>query len=191
MTDNTPAEQEAGAARPADDHDIKDVRELTEGAALASFDQLHLGEHYIAAFNDMAYKGMSLSLAATKHSIRVDNLTRAFDRPQVRRVYNQILKGIRNGAGMQAYIRNLELSQTSNSDHVKADLNKWIAGVDGIAALKRVEGRIHHQHSFGGFDYDEDEPVDVTPEDSQSPADDAGSSIKQGQSGKGGTHDCE
>ncbi len=191
MTDNTPAEQEEGAALPP--ADIGDTTALTEGEAppLITFEGLGLGKNTVRALEAMAYEGMSSHLAAQREGIRIDNFNRTFSKPHVRRVYNQIVKAIRDNAGAQAYLRNVNLSQTSQSDHVKADLNKWIAGVDGIAAVKRVEGRMHHQHSFGGFDYDEDEPVDVTPEDNQSPADDAPNPTKQGQSGEGGTHDVE
>jgi hypothetical protein len=113
----------------------------------------------------MAYEGLSLHLAAKQHKIRPDNFTRTFNIPAVRRVYNQLVKSIRDNAGQQAYVRMVNLSQTSQSDHVKLEANKWIAGVDGIAALKRVEGRMQHSHTFGGFDYPEPDTVDVTPLD--------------------------
>ncbi|WP_120636036.1 hypothetical protein [Ruegeria sp. EL01] len=176
MTDNTPAEQEEGEALPPAD---------------ISFHDIGLHPQSVKALEAMAYEGMSLHLAAKREGIRPDNFARTFNKPHIRRVYNQVVKAIRDNAAAQAYVRNVNLAQSSNSDHVKADLNKWIAGVDGIAAVKRVEGRMHHQHSFGGFDYDDDEPVDVTPEDTQSPADDGASPIEQGVSGDGGTHDVE
>lgn len=133
-----------------------------EAPQTPTFQDTGIQDHYSEAFEDMAYRGIPLPLAAKHHKIRPDNLTRAFNRPAVRAVYNQIVKSIREGAGVQAYLRNVELSVSSSSDHVKADLNKWIAGVDGIAALKRVEGRMHHTHSFDGFEYP---TLDVTPAD--------------------------
>lgn len=176
MTDNTPEPQEEGAALPP---------------AEISFRGLGLGKKTVRALEAMAYEGMSAHLAAQREGIRIDNFNRTFGKPHVRRVYNQVVKTIRDNAAVQAYLRNVSLSQTSQSDHVKADLNKWIAGVDGIAAVKRVEGRMHHQHSFGGFEFDEPEPIDVTPEDTQSPALDVSEPYKQGVSGDGGTHDGE
>ncbi|WP_065331239.1 hypothetical protein [Tritonibacter mobilis] len=140
-----------------------------EGAALPpaqiTFEGLNLHPQTIRALEAMAYEGLSLHLAAKKENIRPDNFTRAFNRPEVRRVYNQIVKAIKDNAATQAYVRNVNLAQSSNSDHVRADLNKWIAGVDGIAAVKRVEGKMHHTHAFGGFEYDEPEAVDITPEE--------------------------
>lgn len=146
----------------------------SEGGApqVLSFRDVCTSEEYAQAFEEMAYEGKPIALAAKHHKIRTDNLTRAFNRPKIRKVYNQIVKSIKEGAGVQAYIRNIDLSVNSASDHVKADLNKWIAGVDGIAALKRVEGRMHHTHSFDGFEYpDEEPPIDITP-DAQSDAED-------------------
>jgi hypothetical protein len=150
MTDNTPAPIEEGAALPPSD---------------VTFDGLKLSEHYVEALEAMAYEGLSLHLAAKKANIRPDNFSRTFNNPAVRRVYNQLLKSIRDNAGQQAYVRMVNLAQTSSSDHVRLEANKWIAGVDGIAALKRVEGRMQHSHTFGGFEYPEPEPVDVTPDD--------------------------
>lgn len=115
---------------------------------------LRLGAKSTKAIEDMAYRGMPLTVAADTHKIRRDHLTRTFNRPEVRAVYNQIVKSIREGAAVQAYLRNVELSHAATSENVRLEANKWIAGVDGIAALKRVEGRMHHSHTFEGFDYD-------------------------------------
>lgn len=118
-----------------------------------SFKGLGLAARTVRALDDMAYRGVPLPHAADTHGIRRDNLTRSFSSPQVRAVYNQIVKSIREGAAVQAYLRNVELAHTASSENVKLEANKWIAGVDGIAALKRVEGRMHHQHSFAGFEF--------------------------------------
>lgn len=150
MTDDTPALVEEGAALPPAD---------------ITFEGLGLGKSSVEALEAMAYEGLSLHLAAKQHKIRTDNFTRTFNNPRVRRVYNQVVKAIRDNAGQQAYVRMVNLSQTSSSDHVKLEANKWIAGVDGIAALKRVEGRMQHTHAFAGFDYPEPDTVDVTPTD--------------------------
>jgi hypothetical protein len=143
-------------------NNTKEINHI-EGEALPSFEGTGLADNTVKALEEMAFEGKSLSLAAKANNIRTDNLTRTFNKPHIRHVYNQLVKTIKENAGMQAYIRNIQLSQTSGSDHVRADLNKWIAGVDGIAALKRVEGKFSHTHAFGGFDYPDPEPIDVTP----------------------------
>lgn len=138
-----------------------------------SFKGLGLAARTVKALDDMAYRGVPLPHAADAHNIRRDNLSRSFNSPQVRAVYNQIVKSIREGAAVQAYLRNVELAHTASSENVRLEANKWIAGVDGIAALKRVEGRMHHQHSFGGFDYSTATTIDGHATDTPSDGDDA------------------
>lgn len=151
-----------------DNHKLPSPPDM-EGAALppvdVSFEGLGLGEKTVTALEAMAYEGISLHIAARRLEMKPQNLTRAFNLPHVRRVYNQLVSAIRQNAAQEAYIRMVDLSQTSSSDHVRLEANKWIAGVGGIAALKRVEGRIHHTHAFGGFEFEEPETVDITPDD--------------------------
>lgn len=118
-----------------------------------SFKGLKLAARTIRALEDMAYKGIPLTRAADMHGIRRDSLVRSFNTPATRAVYNQIVSSVREGAAVQAYLRNVELSHSATSETVRLEANKWIAGVDGIAALKRVEGRMSHSHTFGGFDF--------------------------------------
>lgn len=116
----------------------------------------------------MLDEGITDTLAAQRAGVRIDNLRRALKRPHVIALFNQRIKDIQENAGIQAYVRNIQLAQTSESDHVKADLNKWIAGVDGISPVQKVEGRHMHSHSFGGFTYKRPDPKDVTPADNKS-----------------------
>jgi hypothetical protein len=46
------------------------------------------------------------------------------------------------------------MSETAASETVKLDAYKWIAGVDNIAPIKRVEGRMTHTHAFQWFGFD-------------------------------------
>lgn len=151
-------------AAPEGDDAALDMPEIT-------FKGLGLGARTEKALEDMALRGLSYPQAAIKRNMRPDSLLRAFNRPHVRKVFNQAVKSIRDNAAVSAYLRNVELSQTAQSEAVRADLNKWVAGVDGIAALKRVEGRIAHSHTFSGFGFAE-YGKDVTPPDDASGDDD-------------------
>lgn len=124
------------------------------------------------AIEAMAYEGLSLPLAAERANMAISSLKRAMRQPHVKQAQNQLIMDIRNNAGQSAYLRNVRLSQVAGSEAVRADLNKWIAGVDNIAAIKRVEGRIAHTHAFAGFAFGDDDAVDVTPPDSPSGDDD-------------------
>jgi len=116
----------------------------------------------------MADEGISDNLAAKRYGIRIDNLRRATARPHVKAFFKQRLQETQQNSAQQAFMRNIQLSQTSDSDHVKADLNKWVAGVGGISPVQKVSGTMQHNHSFGGFVYDEPDTVDVTPNDTTS-----------------------
>lgn len=123
----------------------------------------------IKALEMMAYEGIDHVLAAQRVGMRSDNLLRVFNAPHIKAIYNQLVAHIRTNAGMQAYVRINRLAQTSESDHVKLEANKWVAGVDGMAPVKRVEGKINHNVEFGGFSYP---TIDVSPDQASGGIDD-------------------
>tara|TARA_R110000851_G_scaffold22626_9_gene67011 strand:- start:73 stop:558 length:486 start_codon:yes stop_codon:yes gene_type:complete len=144
-------------------------------ALQTQFDALHnVGLHQKTreAIEAMAYEGLPLPYAAERHDIRPDNLAKAFNKPHVRKAYNQVVKAIRDNAAQAAYMRINHLSLTSKSEQVKLKANEWVAGVDGISKVQKVQGQHHHSHSFGGFDYPDLEAKDITPQDNQSGGDD-------------------
>ena len=149
----------------------KELLALGDGDVLISapsFESLGLGPKTVKALNLMTYEGVSSHLAAKQSGIRVDNFHRALLAPSVQRMRNQIVSHIKANGAMDAYLRMIQLAQETKSDNVKLEANKWLAGVGGIAALKRVEGRVQHIHSFGGFTFDDPDAIDVTPDDNQS-----------------------
>lgn len=110
-----------------------------------------------AVIEIMASEGTDLTTAAQRVGIVKSSAQRAFAKPVCRALYNQWVADIRANAAQAAYLRNVHLSQTAKSEQVKLEANKWVAGVDGIAALRRVEGRMQHQHTFAGFVYGSDD----------------------------------
>lgn len=127
-----------------------------------------MGEQLKTALEAMAHEGLSLPLAAAHAKMNILSLKAAFRKNHVKQAYNQLITDIRNNAGQSAYLRINHLSQTADSETVKLEANKWVAGVDNIAPIKRVEGRISHIHAFAGFAFGDDEAVDVTPLDNPS-----------------------
>lgn len=114
------------------------------------------------ALEAMAFEGLPLPYAAKRHDIRPDNLAKAFNKAHVRRAYNQVVKAIRDNAAQAAYMRINHLSMTSKSDQVRFKANEWVAGVDGISRVQKVEGQHHHSHTFGGFEYDDPKTIEGT-----------------------------
>ncbi|QTN34671.1 hypothetical protein [Cognatishimia activa] len=139
-------------------------------ATKPTFKGLRLSKKAIAALEEMAYTGMSLHMAADKQGMRRDSLRKTFDRFEVRQVFNQIIAHIRQNAAQDAYLRMVELAQTAKSEAVRADANKWLAGVDAIAPVRKLDARVQHSVQFGGFDYsdiastDGDAPMEGSPE---------------------------
>ena len=112
----------------------------------------------------MAQEGLTVRVAAEKAGITPDTAVRNLRKPHVAAVLNKHIRDIRENAGQRAFLRNVHLAETAKSEAVRADLNKWIAGVDNIAPIRRVEGRMTYTHRFAGFEFDDDEAIDVTPE---------------------------
>ena len=99
----------------------------------------------------MAYEGVSLPLAAERAGMAVSSAKKAMAKPHVKTSFNQLVADIRANAGQAAYLRIVRLSEEATSETVRLEAGKWVAGVDGIAALKKVESRHAVSHTFGGF----------------------------------------
>lgn len=128
-----------------------------------SFEGMGLQKPTIRALERMAWEGTSLHLAAEREGIKPWTIQRTLKNERVKSVLNQIRIAATANMGQDALVRVAQLSQTAQSESVRLEGNKWIAGVAGLAPVRRVEGRFNVQHSFGGFAYDS-EPIDVTPD---------------------------
>lgn len=108
----------------------------------------------------MAYEGRTVREAALQIGWDADSAVRAFNKSHVKQAFNQLVSDIRTNAGQLAYLRINEMAKTADSEHVRLSANQWIAGVDHIAPVKKVVGNYTFNHSFGGFDYSEVEPIE-------------------------------
>lgn len=113
----------------------------------------------------MATEGLPVRMAADRASIAPDTAVRNMRKPHVLKLFNQRVKEIRDNASQAAYMRINHLSVVSTNERVKLDASKWVAGVDGISPVQKVQGQYHHSHTFGGFGYPDLEPEDITPEE--------------------------
>lgn len=137
---------------------LQEIEDNAEAALFPSFRDIGQGETTAKALELMAYEGKSSRTAAQAAGIEHRSLLRALRRPHVQTLINQIFKAMTEGAAHRAFTRMENLAETAQSEHVKESANKWIAGVGGLAPVKRVEGNINHNHTFGGFDYDDPAP---------------------------------
>ena len=116
----------------------------------------------------MATEGISRPLAAKRVGMRPDNLAAAMRRPQTITLFNQTVRDIRDNAAQAAYLKINHLAETTVNERMKFDSSRWIAGVDGISPVQKVQGTHHHMHQFGGFTYDEPDTIEGAVSDTQS-----------------------
>ncbi|MFT5799678.1 MAG: hypothetical protein ACI84R_003756 [Candidatus Azotimanducaceae bacterium] len=83
----------------------------------------------------------------------------------VLQLFNRRVKDVRENAAQGAYLRIAHQLVNSPNEFVKLDANKWVAGVDDISPVQKVEGRHSIARTFTGYEYPDLEPVDVSPED--------------------------
>lgn len=133
-----------------------DLEAIASETELPSFEGLGIGARSVQALELMVTEGLDAEIAAKRVGLRTNNFRRTFNLPQVRTAYIQAVKFLRQGAGQRAFRRIDHLAQTAQSEHVRLEGNKWVAGVEGLAPVKRVEGKFDINHTFGGFDYGED-----------------------------------
>lgn len=138
----------------------KELQAELKDIDLPSFEDLRLGPKTINGLNLMAWEGIDISLAADRVGVRRDNFIRTFRTPSVRKVFNSILKAQNDNAGLMAYVRIKHLAHNATSEHVRLEANKWIAGVEGLAPVKRVEGRVSVNHTFGGFVFEDADVIE-------------------------------
>lgn len=128
-----------------------------------SFKGLRLAPTTIEALEAMAYEGIPLRTAAERFEIRPSNLQRSFESPRIKAVYNQLIDYLQKNNGQEAYLKIKHMSETSANQRLKFEAAKWIAGVGGISPVRKATGKHQHEVLFGGFEYPDLRPKDVTP----------------------------
>ncbi len=103
------------------------------------------------AIRFMVFGGLSRQEAAAAVGMSDHGLRKAFHKPHVKKLHAQEVKDLRSGASIRAYSRMVDLAENSRSEHVRFRANVWIAGVGGLASVKKV-ARASSQGSDGiGF----------------------------------------
>ena len=105
------------------------------------------------AIEIMAHTGASKASAAKQAEVKPSNLTRSLQSPQGQILYKHLVKQVRENAAQAAYLKINHLTENAQSERLKYDASRWVAGVDGISPVQKVQGQHHHNHQFGGFEY--------------------------------------
>lgn len=120
----------------------------------------------------MATRGLPLPQAAELSNITKDSAARAMKKSHVLALLNQRVKDVRDNAAQMAYLRINHQAMTAGNARLRFDANRWVAGVDGISPVQKVQGQHQHSHSFTGFSYPDLDTIEGTTGDTKSPADD-------------------
>ena len=124
------------------------------------------------ALQVMANEGITAEQAAPRADMAVESLQKALRRPHVKALFNQMVKDVRENAAQAAYLRINHMGTAAESERLKFDASRWVAGVDGISPVTKSQGTMQHTHNFGGFTFDEGDTIEGEVTDSQSVGDD-------------------
>ena len=119
----------------------------------------------------MVWEGKSRKEAASLSGVNEHSLYCALCKPHVVKWQNEQVLALRRGEVGRAYGRIARMAEDAASEHVKLSANQWIAGVDGLAPVSKVDVNARVQHSF--VDYDYADAIDVTPDPPPIDANDA------------------
>jgi hypothetical protein len=70
----------------------------------------------------------------------------ALRKPHVQAYRYERMEVLRSSEASRTISRAVKLADTAESEHVRNDANKWLAGIDGIAPVQRSEN-VHLHHS--------------------------------------------
>jgi myo-inositol catabolism protein IolC len=125
-----------------------------------------------AVLEHMAETGDDLKTTANLKGMNIQAAQRAFRKPHVKKAFVLMCSEVRDNAAQSAYLRINNMAQTAESERLKFDASKWVAGVDGISPVQKSDNRHQHNVTFGGFTYPDLEAKDVTPANTKSPTQD-------------------
>lgn len=123
------------------------------------------------AIEAMVWEGLDHKTAAEQANLNPEAFRRSLQRPHYIQLLRQEHARLREAAPFKAYSRIERLAEQANSEPVKLEANKWIAGVDALAPVSRVDINARVAHSFVNYDYSD--ALDITPAQGGSNASDA------------------
>lgn len=119
--------------------------------------------------HNMIHKGQSLWDAAIEVNLSFEAAQRLNDKPLFWDTYAQEVEKLRENGSAVAYATIHRLQTQDVGAGVKLNAAKWVAGVDGVAPVTKLEAKHQHHVKFEGFRYERPSMKDVTPGDSTSP----------------------
>lgn len=93
----------------------------------------------------MVFEGAKRDEAADNAGLHRDSLRKAFKRPDVLTYLREQQQALRTSAAARTIAKAEKLMDGAESEHVQADMVKWLAGLEGVSPTQRVD----HVGGFG------------------------------------------
>lgn len=103
------------------------------------------------AIDAMVFEGLKRADAAEKAGITDNALYIALRKPDVLAYLNTQQGVLRTSARARSIARIDNLADTSDSDHVKLDANKYLLGIEGVSVVQKSESVSIHKHLLPGL----------------------------------------
>lgn len=103
------------------------------------------------AIDAMVYEALPRSKAAKRAGLSEHGLYKALRKPPVLAYMNSQMGMIRTSAASRTIAKAEKLMDEAESEHVQADMTKWLAGLEGIAPTQRIENTHIHRNAQPGL----------------------------------------
>ena len=118
----------------------------------------------------IATRGHTVEEAAKELNYKLEYAQSLFERVEFQQAIIEAIDAARENAAHKAWATMYFLMTEGGSDRIKFEAARWIAGVEGMSPVAKVDARVAHNVSFGGFAYPTLKAKDATPPDNQSVA---------------------
>ncbi len=103
------------------------------------------------AIDAMVLEALPRADAAKKAGITEHALYKALRKPPVLAYRSTLLEALRTSAASRTIAKAEKLMDSATSEHVQADMTKWLAGLDGMSPVSKSESLNVHKHLFPGL----------------------------------------
>lgn len=103
------------------------------------------------AIRYMVEEGLSRPDAAQKANLTDHGLYQALRNPLVLAYRRELLEVLRTSEAARCIARGAKLADAAQSESVRNDANKWLAGLDGLSPITKTETVNTHRHLLPGL----------------------------------------
>jgi hypothetical protein len=105
------------------------------------------------AIDAMVMEALPRPEAAKRAGITEHALYKALRKPPTLAYMQTQLQALRESAAARTIAKAEKLMDSAQSEHVQADMTKWLAGIEGIAVVTKTESLNVHKHFIPGLTF--------------------------------------